>query len=92
LGQPDGGRMRLRSLHPGVPLSRVQAKTGFQLIVPPSVPETEPPSPAELRLLREQIDPLGVRQLETLSGAARRDRLRAILQAEREAMTSFNST
>lgn len=88
LGQFDfggeNGRMRLVSLHPGVPLRRVQAKTGFDLVIPQHLPHTEPPSAVELRLLREEIDPLGVRALETLRGAARREKLRTILKAEKE--------
>jgi acyl CoA:acetate/3-ketoacid CoA transferase beta subunit len=80
--EPGSGRMRLLSLHPGVPLSRLQAKTGFELIIPDPVTETEPPTAAELYLLREKIDPLGVRVLETLSGAARREKLRDILRRE----------
>lgn len=80
--EPQSGRMRLLSLHPGVALRRLQARTGFDLLLPDPIPETEPPSPHELQLLREQIDPLGVRKLETLSGAARRDKLREILQRE----------
>lgn len=79
----EGARMRLLSLHPGVELQRVRAKTGFELLVDGQPAETEPPSREELRLLRKEIDPLGVRALETLSGAARRERLRAILKAER---------
>lgn len=82
-GKCGAARMRLLSLHPGVELGRVQARTGFELLVDGPPAETEPPSREELRLLREEIDPLGVRALETLSGAARRERLRAILQAER---------
>lgn len=81
--EPESGRMRLLTVHPGVSLRRVQAKTGFELIVPNDLPETEPPSARELRLLREEIDPLGVRVLETLSGAARREKLRQILAEER---------
>lgn len=80
--EPETGRMRLLSLHPGVPLARVQAKTGFPLLLPDPVPTTPPPSAEALRLLRETIDPLGVRRLETLSGAARRQQLRQILQQE----------
>ncbi|MCI0394510.1 MAG: hypothetical protein L0332_19870 [Chloroflexi bacterium] len=80
--EPESGRMRLVSLHPGVPLSRLQAKTGFELVIPAVILDTEPPAAEELRLLREEIDPLGVRTLETLSGAARRDRLREILRRE----------
>ncbi len=84
LGQFDwaNGRMRLISYHAGVPIPRIQAKTGFELEIAPNVGETPPPSAEELRLLREEIDPLGVRRLETLSGAARRDHLRRILEAE----------
>lgn len=87
LGQFDfdelSGRMRLCSLHPGVSLRRVQAKTGFELIIPETLPETEAPSALELKLLREDIDPLAVRSLEMLSGAARREKLRSLLIRER---------
>ena len=83
----DNGRMRLLSLHPGVSRRRLQAKTGFDLAIAADIAETEPPSALELKLLREEIDPLGVRTLETLGGAARRARLRQILQ--QEAMTEL---
>jgi hypothetical protein len=46
------------------------------------VSETAPPSHEDLHLLREVIDPLGVRKLETLGGSARKDLLRQILSAE----------
>jgi acyl CoA:acetate/3-ketoacid CoA transferase beta subunit len=80
--EPQYGRMRLTHLHPGVTLRRVKAKTGFELILSENILETVPPTAEELRLLREKIDPLGVRTLETLSGAARRDKLREILSQE----------
>jgi glutaconate CoA-transferase subunit B len=35
----------------------VIANTGFELIIPDRVETNEPPSAAELRLLREEIDP-----------------------------------
>ncbi len=84
LGQFDWaeGTMRLTHLHPGVTVERVQAKTGFPLAAAPDVAETEPPTDEQLRLLREEIDPLGVRKLETLGGAARKALLREILQQE----------
>jgi hypothetical protein len=78
----ENGRMRLLSLHPGVSLSRIEAKTGFVLDIPDEVPETRPPTEEELNLLREVIDPLGVRTLETLSGSGRRQKLRDILRQE----------
>lgn len=45
-------RMRLRSVHPGVLVDEVLAATSFELVVPPSVPETRRPSTAELELIR----------------------------------------
>jgi acyl CoA:acetate/3-ketoacid CoA transferase beta subunit len=53
-------RMRLASLHPGVPVEEVVRNTAFELAIPATVPETRAPSDAELRLLREVIDPEGI--------------------------------
>lgn len=84
LGQFDwaNGQMRLTSVHAGVTVEQVQKKTGFTLEIAPDLHETPPPSAEELMLLRERIDPLGVRRLETLGGSARKDVLREILAAE----------
>lgn len=84
LGQFDwaNGRMRLTTLHPGVTLEQVQKKTGFELEIAPHLTETLAPSAEEIRLLREEIDPFGVRKLETLGGGARKDLLREILARE----------
>ncbi|MCJ7512445.1 MAG: hypothetical protein MUO23_05690, partial [Anaerolineales bacterium] len=84
LGQFDfpEGRMRLTHVHPGQSPMTIQAKTGFALDVAPGLSETPPPTPDELRLLRSEVDPLGVRRLEFLSGPARRDLLLSILTAE----------
>ena len=84
LGQFDfaHGRMRLISYHPGVTPERIQKRTGFELEIAPSLHETPPPTPEELHLLREKIDPLGIRSLELLSGSTRRQKLREILERE----------
>lgn len=84
LGQFDwaNGRMRLVSNHPGTTIERIQAKTGFTLDIAPDVHETPPPTAEEIRLLRDEIDPLGVRKLETLGGSARKNLLREILAQE----------
>lgn len=84
LGQFDwaAGRMRLVSVHPGVDVNRIHAKTGFELATAPDVQPTPPPTAEELHLLRDVIDPLGVRKLETLAGAKRRALLREILASE----------
>jgi hypothetical protein len=52
--------MRLVSVHPGVTVADVVASTGFELAVDGSVPMTRWPTAAELRLIREVIDPAGV--------------------------------
>jgi hypothetical protein len=63
-------------------LARIERKTGFALEIAPNMGETPPPTVEEVRLLREEIDPLGVRRLETLGGGARKGLIRAILAAE----------
>ena len=75
-------RMRLVSYHPGVEIKRIQAKTGFELLIAPDAHQTAPPIPEELRLLREEIDPLGIRRLESLSGTKRRELLHEIIAQE----------
>jgi hypothetical protein len=56
--------MRLLSIHPGVTLDEVVAATGFELVIPDDVPTTRAPTAAELSLIREVIDPKGVRLRE----------------------------
>lgn len=55
-------RMRLKSVHPGVTVEEVLAKTGFSPIVPANVPETAPPTTEELAILRQRVDVEGVLQ------------------------------
>jgi acyl CoA:acetate/3-ketoacid CoA transferase beta subunit len=57
-------RMRLRSVHPGVGVDDVLAATGFELVVPAEVPVSRLPTPEELRLIREVIDPEDARERE----------------------------
>ncbi|HEY6417265.1 MAG TPA: CoA-transferase [Acidimicrobiales bacterium] len=57
-------RMRLRSVHPGVDMEDVVGATGFELVVPADVPESRLPTPEELRLIREVIDPEDARERE----------------------------
>jgi glutaconate CoA-transferase subunit B len=52
-------RMRLHSLHPGVTAATVRESTGFELVIPPSVPTTEPPTAEELSALRTRVDTAG---------------------------------
>jgi acyl CoA:acetate/3-ketoacid CoA transferase beta subunit len=57
-------RMRLRSVHPGVGVKDVIGATGFDLVVPADVPVSRLPTPEELRLIREVIDPEDARERE----------------------------
>ena len=84
LGEFDyvGGRMRLTSFHAGESAEKIQAKTRFPLEIAPGVHETKPPTVEEARLLREVIDPLGVRKLELLGGAQRKALICDILRRE----------
>jgi glutaconate CoA-transferase, subunit B len=89
LGQFDFGggtheqpRMRLTSYHPGVDIAKIQAHTGFPLDIAEDLHETPLPTPDELRLLRQDIDPLRIRMLEALSGSERRQLLHKIIASE----------
>ena len=53
---PDGRRLCLEALHPGVTSDRVAEQTGFEVLMPERAETTEPPSDDELAMLRE-IDP-----------------------------------
>ncbi len=59
---PDGA-MRLVSVHPGVTVDDVVAATGFPLVVE-DVAQTRSPTGDELVLIREVLDPAGLRHQE----------------------------
>jgi glutaconate CoA-transferase subunit B len=52
-----GGRFRLASIHPGHTAEEVMENTGFDFVMPHAVPETPPPTPEALRLMREVVAP-----------------------------------
>ncbi len=54
--RPDSKEMYLASYHPGLTIQQVLDDTGFPLD-PSEAVETPPPTPAELRILREDVDP-----------------------------------
>ena len=63
-----GDTVRLRSVHPGVTVDDVRVATGFELAVPDGiaddVPTTREPRMDELVLIREVLDPRGLRDRE----------------------------
>ena len=50
--EPVDGELTLVALHPGATLEQARAATGWELRVADPLPQTEPPTPAELRALR----------------------------------------
>jgi len=64
--ESEDGIMRVQSLHPGVDFATVQERTGFDFPDPgPDVPVTPAPTAEELDVIRNVIDPLGLRRLES---------------------------
>jgi glutaconate CoA-transferase, subunit B len=56
----EAGEMRLDSLHQGASLEAVRDTIGWGISVAREVAATPPPTAAELRLIREELDPGGV--------------------------------
>ena len=52
--------MRLIATHPGITVEEVQANASFKIEVAPKIETTEPPTPEELGILHEKIDPMGI--------------------------------
>ncbi|AZG47888.1 Putative CoA-transferase subunit beta [Gordonia insulae] len=59
-----GHTMRALSLHPGVTAEEVAENTGFEIADLESAPATRTPSDEELTLIRDVLDPKGVRNRE----------------------------
>jgi glutaconate CoA-transferase subunit A len=87
----EGKRFRLISVHPGVSLENVQAQTGGDFLISDPLPETRPPSPDQLRLMREEVDPFGIRQLEFVPGRDRLAMIQRILDLEVDLIRELQS-
>jgi len=67
---PTTKSMKIVSLHPGVSLEEVQSRTGFVWQkTAGDIPVTAAPTATELQCIREIIDPLGLRRLESVEGS-----------------------
>lgn len=62
-GGPDH-HIRLVSVHPGVAVDEVLEQTGFELEIGSDVPESRLPTDHELKLIRDVLDPQGLRERE----------------------------
>lgn len=54
---PESMKMMVESVHRGVGLKDILENTGFEPVMPESVSITPPPSDAELKILRGEVDP-----------------------------------
>jgi glutaconate CoA-transferase subunit A len=70
------------SIHSGVTPEEVKASTGFPLGVDRDVPRSPEPSAEILTLIRKVIDPLRVRDLETVGAADRMPLIREIVSGD----------
>jgi glutaconate CoA-transferase subunit B len=52
-------RLQVESLHPGVAVDDICANTGFEMLFVDNLVVTPAPTLEELRILREEVDPLG---------------------------------
>ena len=75
-------RFRLVSIHPGITLEEVRRQTGGEFLVADPLPSTPNPTQQQLQLIRREIDPFGIRQLEFVPSKARLATIDRILGAE----------
>lgn len=72
----------LMSIHPGVALEEIRDRTGGEVLVSRTLAITEPPTREQLRQIREEIDPFGIRRLEFVASRDRLSLIESILDAE----------
>jgi len=80
----DLDELVLTSVHPGVTVHEVRAATGFSLTVSDQLAETSLPLPEMLRVLRDEVDPLGIRRLEFVPAQGRAVLLADCIAAEQD--------
>ena len=54
---PETGELEISALYPGATVQSVQENVGWKLGVRDPLGTVEPPSAAEVKLLREKLDP-----------------------------------
>jgi glutaconate CoA-transferase, subunit A len=77
--------LELTALHPGITIEEVQEATGFPLTVAKDLGATPLPTAEELRILRQEIDPLGMRKVEFVAGKERGPLLMSLIDGEEAA-------
>ena len=83
---PDSGELEVTELFPGTTREDVQQATGFRVRFAGDLTVVADPSEEVLRVLRQEIDPLGLRRLEFASARTRDGLLDEVIRADREAV------
>ncbi len=77
------GQLVVVETMPGASRDAIIAETGFKVIFADDCAEMPAPTAEELRVLRDEIDPLGIRRLEFVSARERGGLLDEILERDR---------
>ena len=85
----EAGRLQVASLHPGVDFEQVRAATGFDVELAQDWRYTEAPTDRELAVLREEVDPLGVRRIEFVPAKESAPLLEKIFEVEAELLAQL---
>ena len=80
---PETRELIVTELMPGITRDRVREATGFPVRFAADCVEMALPSPETLRILRDEVDPLGVRRLEFVSSRDRAALLAEIIADDR---------
>ena len=57
---PDSGRMELKAIYPGISPEEIQEGVSWKLGSHPDLPLMESPTREELRIIRDELDPMGL--------------------------------
>lgn len=85
----EEGQLVVMETMPGVSRQTITEQTGFKVLFSDLCREMEPIRDEELALLRNQIDPLGIRRLEFVSAKERQTLLSSIINQDRQLVTAL---
>ena len=78
------GFLEVISIHKDVTKKNIEDNTGFKILYNKQCKITPLPSKRELKMLREEVDPLNIRKLEFVSGKERMELFKEILKNEKK--------
>ena len=84
------GLLEVISIHKGVSKKEIEQNTSFKVKYHKNCKLTKSPTPKQLNILRNIVDPLNIRKLEFTSGEERIKLLQDIIKKEKELIKSLN--